>query len=270
MIATAEGKSITSGEVMAMVDSMGPQIQQFFSKDPREFVRQYALQQKLAGMAVNDKLDQQSPYKERLRYAQQSVLMQSLVERKMNETPITETDLQTQYDKVSPQSVQYLTKVLYVKFASDGKGRSEEDAKKKIDNLRKDAASGKDFVQLIQEHSEDPASKGKNGDYPPIKSSDSLPEPVKAAVLALKPGELTEPIRQANGFYLFRLEKVNTPPMESMKEQLTTQIRNERFNTWFQELRQSLEVKFENEGFFGPAPAAPPSLAAPKTRGAKP
>lgn len=253
VVARVDGQAITAGEVQAMVDALGPQIRQFYDRDPKEFVRQYALQAKLARLAEEQKLDQEAPYKQRLRYSRESVLMQSLMERRMNETPISEDEIQARYMQSGGGDPQYRTKVLYVAFSSDGGGsRTEAQAKAKAEELRAKAAAGADFVALVKEHSEDQASRDKNGDYPPMRQSDPLPEPVKKAVFSLKPGGVSEPIRQANGFYIFKLEGVDAKPLAEVREQIVNQIRQERFGAWFQGVRQNLDVKFENEELLKP------------------
>jgi peptidyl-prolyl cis-trans isomerase C len=253
VVARVDGQAITAGEVQAMVDALGPQIRQFYDRDPKEFVRQYALQAKLARLAEEQKLDQEAPYKQRLRYSRESVLMQSLMERRMNETPISEDEIQARYMQSGGGDPQYRTKVLYVAFSSDGSGsRTEAQAKAKAEELRARAAAGADFVALVKEHSEDQASRDKNGDYPPMRQSDPLPEPVKKAVFSLKPGGVSEPIRQANGFYIFKLEGVDAKPLAEVREQIVNQIRQERFGAWFQGVRQNLDVKFENEELLKP------------------
>jgi peptidyl-prolyl cis-trans isomerase C len=253
VIARVEGQTITYGEVQAMVEALGPQIQQFFAKDPKEFVRQYALQSKLARMAEEQKLDQESPYKQRLRYSRESVLMQSLMDRRMNETPIGEEEIEKRYAQAGGGDAQYRTKVLYVAFATEGgEGRSEAEAKKKAEELRARAVAGEDFTALVKEHSEDPQSRDKGGDYPPMRPTDPLPGPVREAIFVLKPGEVSVPIRQANGFYIFRLEGMDAKPLGEVRSQIVGQIRQERFGAWFQEVRKSLDVKFENEELLAP------------------
>lgn len=255
VLARVEGQPITAGEVQAMVDALGPQIKQFYAKDPKEFIRQYALQTKLAKLAEEQKLDQESPYKQRLRYSREAVLMQSLMDRRMNATPIGEDEIQARYAQSGGGDPTYRTKVLYVAFAADGKeGRTEAQAKAKADELRAKAAGGADFVALVKENSDDQPSRDKDGDYPPMRRADPLPEPVKTAIFALKPGELTPPIRQANGFYIFRLEGIDAKPLAEVREQIINQIRQQRFSEWFQQVRQNLDVKFENEETLAPKP----------------
>lgn len=255
VLARVEGQPITAGEVQAMVDALGPQIRQFYAKDPKEFIRQYALQTKLARLAEEEKLDRESPYKQRLRYSREAVLMQSLMDRRMNAAPVGEDEIQARYAQSGGGDPTYRTKVLYVSFAPDGKdGRTEAQAKAKAGELREKAAAGADFVALLKENSDDQPSREKNGDYPPMRRADPLPEPVKTAIFALKPGELTQPIRQSNGFYVFRLEGVDAKSLSEVRDQIVNQIRQDRFGAWFQEVRQNLDVKFENEELLAPKP----------------
>jgi parvulin-like peptidyl-prolyl isomerase len=123
--------------------------------------------------------------------------------------------------------------------------------------LRKQASEGADFAKIVAEHSDDAMTKSKGGDYPPIKPADAIPQPIKQAIFALQPGGYTEPIKQANGFYVFRLEKYDAQPVEAVREQIIGSIRQERFGKWFQDVRDSVDVKFENEEFFKPGSGAP-------------
>jgi peptidyl-prolyl cis-trans isomerase C len=252
VVAVIEGKKMTAEELTTFVNAMPGQMPSFFERDPKEFTRQLAMLMKLAKMAEAEKLEQQTPYKQRLDYARANVLMQSLVEYRTNKTEITESDVQAYYDKSKSSYAQAFTKVLYVSFGNDGKPRTEAEAKAKIEDLRKQAAEGADFGKLIAEHSEDAMTKSKGGDYPPIKPADAIPQPIKQAIFALQPGGYTEPIKQANGFYVFRLEKYDAQPIEAVREQIIGSIRQERFGKWFQEVRDSIDVKFENEEFFQP------------------
>lgn len=268
VVATINGRKITAGEVDNFVNALPGQLAQMAQRDKKEFVRQYALITTLAQQAEARKIDQETLFKGRLEYARLTLLMNMLMEREMNEKPISEEEIKAQYAKSAAAGTGVAnTKVLYVAFG-EGK-RTEAEAKTKIDGLRKQAVGGADFAKIVRENSDDKMSQQNDGNYPPIKKTDGLPEPIKNAIFALKPGEYTEPIRQANGFYIFKLEGLNAPPLEEARQQILNEIRQQRFNQWFQEARTKIDVKFDNEAFFAPAAGAPPagvppSLAAPK------
>jgi peptidyl-prolyl cis-trans isomerase C len=262
VVASINGKPVTAGDLRKFVNGLPPQLSGVMERDPKEFARQYALMQTLAKIAQDEKLDQQSPYAERLEYGRLNLLTQSLIERKLNAAPVSDQELKDYYEKNKSNYSTIYSKVLYLSFGPDGKPRTEADAKTKIDDLRTKAKTGGDFVALIKENSEDSISRDKDGEYPIIRRNDQIPDPVKNALFGTAVGEYTEPIKVANGFYLFRVEKKDAIPMAEVKDNMIGAIRQNAFNAWFQNVRQGIDVKFENEAFFSPS-AAPAGVAKP-------
>lgn len=261
VIATVGGTPVTAGELADFLDALPPQQMPAFERDRKEFLRQWALMKRLAALAEQEGLDKQKTNLNRLNYVRLQVLMSAMLEKKSNDSAIDDDVLRKIYDQRTQGSASALTKVLYIAF---GSARTETEAKGKIDALRKLAVDGADFVKLIEQHSEDAASKSKKGDYQPIKQSDPLPEAIKSAILALKPGEYSQPIRQAGGFYLFRLEKLDQRTFEEMKPELIAQQRQAAFGAWFNKVREGMDIQFTNNDFFTrPAPAAPAAAPPP-------
>ena len=77
---------------------------------------------------------------------------------------------------------------------------------------------GADFAKLAEQYSEDAASKAAGGDFGVIKASSDYPAELKSAVFALKPGEISEPIRQPTAFYIVRLEEKGPQPVDEIRE----------------------------------------------------
>jgi parvulin-like peptidyl-prolyl isomerase len=89
-----------------------------------------------------------------------------------------------------------------------------------------------------------------------LSRADNLPESIRSVVFALKAGDVTEPVRQPNGFYIFRAEEVSQRLLEQVREQLVKQMQSERLQEWLKATTKSLNIKFENEQFFSGTPAA--------------
>jgi parvulin-like peptidyl-prolyl isomerase len=136
---------------------------------------------------------------------------------------------------------------------------SESEAKAKAEKIYADLKAGADFVKLVKENSGDSTSAAKDGDFMPIRKSDQVPEEIKAAVFALKPGEFCPPIRQPNGFYVFRLQSLENQPFDKVREQLANELRSTRMSEWVQSTQKSTPVKIELEDAF--KPAQPPAAA---------
>ncbi len=267
------GMKLTASEVLRMVEAMGGPLPGFFQKDPKEFMRQLGLLARLAAMADEAKLPERTPHKERLAYARMNVLMQGLLDEKANASPPAD-ELEKYYKVRGRDFAEAHVKVLYVSFvagdqaaAGGKKALTEAEARAKIDNLRKQVIAGGDFVKIIQGNSDDAVSRQKDGDYPPMKVGDAIPENVKQAVFTLKPGAYSEVVRQPNGFYLFRLEKLGIPPLESVRDQVSRAVKDALFKGWLEQIRSEVngQVKFLNEDFFRVSPGGPqPVPGAPK------
>jgi len=270
IIASVEGKSLTYGEIATFMKGMNPQMQQNAMRNRKQFVEQYALMRKLSALAEQAKLGERSPYKEAIESYRMNLLMQAEINEYVDHILITAEDLQKYYADNKSHYDQVKLKVIYVPFSSAPaaaeakKHLTEMEAKAKAEQLVKEIKGGADFVKLVKENSEDSASKAKDGDMGTLTRADNLPESIRSVVFALKAGDVSDPVRQPNGFYIFRAEEVSQRPLEQVREQLVKQMQSERLQEWLKSATKSLNIKFENEQFFSgaaapPAPAAPPA-----------
>src|SRR5581483_6864979 len=138
---------------------------------------------------------------------------------------------------------------------------TEEEAKAKAEKLLADARGGADFVKLVKENSDDATSRDKDGDFAVFKGAerDKIPPVVANAVFSLKQGEVSEPVEQANGFYLFRADEVTYRSKQELRSEIIETLRQEHFKKWMQGVHDSIKVEFPNAAFLGAA--APPPVA---------
>ena len=262
VVMEANGKKYTAAEVDKLIALLPPQNQAQARVQPQQILSQLLILQKLAEEAVKDELDKRPPYKEQLELTRTQILAQAELTIHNNSIPVTAAD-QEQYYKDHPDKFQEAkVRVIYIAFnpapdktGPDGKKLLvEAEAKAKIEDLRKQIVGGADFGKLARENSDDKASAGKDGDFGTIKHNSPYPEPIKTAVFALKPGEMSQAIRQPNGFYLIRLEDLHTQTYEEVSAQLLTDMRQERFQEWLKALQGQYAVKVENPAYFAPKP----------------
>jgi peptidyl-prolyl cis-trans isomerase C len=267
VVAVVDGKKYTAGEVNKLVGDFPPQIQLAIKGDPKRTLGLLLMTRHLASEAQKAKLDQESPLKETLEYQRMNALAQAEINQvrnfQINPTP----DDGEQYYKKNPAKYQEAKiKVIYVAFtanpqpSSDPKAKktlTEAEAKTKIEGLRKKLLAGADFGQVAKENSDDKESASQDGDFPALKRTSPYPEPIKNAVFALKPGEISEPLRQPNGFYLIRLEQVKSQPYEEVRVEIYEEMKTKEFNEWMQALQKRYEVKVENPAYFAAKPALP-------------
>ncbi|MCX5752060.1 MAG: peptidyl-prolyl cis-trans isomerase [Candidatus Krumholzibacteria bacterium] len=86
----------------------------------------------------------------------------------------------------------------------------EEDIKARAEDIRADIAKGTlDFAEAAKEYSDDNTTADKGGDLGFFKKGDMAPE-FDAAAFALKPGQLSEPVRTPFGYHLIKVEERKT------------------------------------------------------------
>jgi len=271
VIATIGGKKLTYAEVQSYLRGLPQQMQQSAMRSRKQFIEQYALMLRLSDMAEKAKLDEKSPYKESLAFNRMNILTQAQISQIYDNFPVSLEDEQKYYEANKSRYDQVKLKVIYIAFsAMDNKGAtdekkhlSEEEAKAKAEHLVEEIRGGADFVKLVKENSEDASSKGKDGDFGTFARTDNLPESVHNVVFSLKAGEVSAPVRQANGFYIFRAEEVSQKPFDQVSSQITSELRNAHLKEFLDSITKSLNIKFENEEFFTegakPAATAPPA-----------
>jgi parvulin-like peptidyl-prolyl isomerase len=270
VIATVDGKKITYGEVETYVRTLPAELQQTAMLNRKQFIQQYGLMLRLNAMAEKANLDQKTPYKESIESARMQILTQAQISEQFNSFPITVEDEQKHYNENKSRYEQVKLKVIYISFSpksanapADGKKHlTEDEAKAKAEQLVKEIKGGADFVKLVSENSEDATSKAKGGDFGTFSRSDNLPDAIRSVVFALKAGEVSAPMRQPNGFYIFRAESLTQKPFSEVAGDIATELRNARLREWLESTTKSIDIKYDNEQFFS-APAAPSAAQTP-------
>lgn len=123
------------------------------------------------------------------------------------------------------------------------KGLKDENAKERIENLRKRTLSGESFGTLAKASSEDTnAEKEGLGDW--LSPGDMIPE-IDAVLFNLNAGEISQVIESPMGYHLFRIEEKKEQYKQGFEEardeiqgKLFYQKSQERFQEWMRELKR--------------------------------
>lgn len=258
VVATVNGEKLTASELKAMLRGASPQVQQNFRTNPQRFLTEHARMKLLVAEAEKEKLAEKSPCREQLDWVRSDVLMQALLNDYNRQNLVTPEEEEKYYETHRDRYTEAKVKVIYVAFAADpkagqGDGRkrlSEEEARAKMESLRKQIVEGADFVQLVKQHSEDATSAAKDGDLGVIRRADQVPDRIKDAIFSLKPGQVSEVVGQPNGFYLFRLEEMKTKTLDEVRQEVNREAQSAKFREWFDSIRKSIAITYENETYF--------------------
>jgi parvulin-like peptidyl-prolyl isomerase len=259
IVLESNGKKYTKAEVDKIIAGLPPQVQQT-ARMQAQILGQYFVYQRLAADAEKEGLDQLEPWKSAIDFQRVETLAKAELTNHSNTIQVTPEDEDAYYKKNPDKYRQAKVRVIYISFnpapnptgAAASKLPTEAEAKAKIEDLRKQILGGADFGKLAREDSDDTGSASKDGDFGVIKRSSNYPDAVKNAVFALKAGQVSEPVRQPNGFYLIRVDDFNMEPFNDVRSQIFQEIRQQRFDEWVKAIQAQFKVKVESPAYFTP------------------
>ncbi len=260
VVARINGEPITAAQLRAIMQTNPPEAQKNLLKDGKTFLDYVAFTQKLAALAEKAHLDQSSPIKETLEAQRMQTMAAAEFQAAQDAITVSGEEQKKFYQANKDRYTQAKVKLLYVSFhnnpppPTDPKAKkilSEPEAKAKVEKLLAQIRAGADFVKMVKENSEDP-SKAKDGDFgTPIRRAEKvLPDDVITAIYAMKPGQVSDPVRTPIGYYLFRLEELTTQPYEEVSSDIFMEIRQGRFSEFMNSTRKGVDVKIEKPEFF--------------------
>lgn len=240
VIATVDGKPFTQRDLQMLLVTMTKAQQDAVRNDPVTALQTQGWLKKLAGLAEKEGLDKEDPFRQRIEMNRLTILSEALVQRHEQNDSLSPEMLKGYYERMKDQFSTAKLKLIYLSFTN---ATEELQSKQKADELYGKLKAGADFVALVKEHSKDQATREKDGDYPPVKRSDDIPENVKQTIFGLKPGEISQPLRLPNGYYLFKLIGLEEQSYEQVKDKLYVDVKQLRSREWMQKMRTSVEVK---------------------------
>jgi hypothetical protein len=262
-----DGTKFTMGDFKQIYPILPPAQQQMALRDREAFLHQWELWRKVAKIAELSKLDQESPYKQQIEYARMNVLFPAQINAVMNQVPIEPGEIVKFYDANKRKYSQVKVKAIFIAFSdaasSTGdngkKALTEAEAKAEATRLLAAIKGGADFVKLAKENSQDETSRAKDGDFATLHYGDNIPNGFRAAVFALKQGEVSEPLKQPNGFYLLRAEEVAVRPLSEVRDEIRNELQLAHADEWMRKMDQETKVQLVNPAFGShpPAPAVP-------------
>jgi peptidyl-prolyl cis-trans isomerase C len=253
VIATFEdGGKFTMGDFKAFYAVMPAPNQQMAMRDRAEFIHQWAVLRKITKMGDEKKLGTQSPYKEAIEHARMQVMVQAMINEQLNSVVVEPGEIVKYYEANKKKYGQVKVKAIYVAYSEDastssaGKGKkplTEAEAKAKATRLAAQIKDGADFVKLVKENSDDETSRDKNGDFATLHFGDNIPDAFRTAIFNLKQGEVSDPLKQPNGYYLLRAEEVTYRALPEVRDDIYNELKNQRYADWFAKLNRETVVQ---------------------------
>ena len=170
---------------------------------------------------------------------------------------VTDDEARKYYDAhmtefTTPASV--MLREILVSVSTNGRGinvAADDAAKAKAEDIRKQIVAGEPFEKAASEMS-DSASKSNGGLIGPLNVSDLSPD-FRKIVEALKPGEMTQPIRTQRGYQILQLDSITPTKVldfdkarEQISERVFTDKRREEVEKYLVKLRSQAIIDWKN------------------------
>ncbi|MGO9228569.1 MAG: peptidylprolyl isomerase [Bryobacteraceae bacterium] len=258
-----DGTTFTMGDLKKIYPVLPATLQNAVKQDPVEFFHEYATMLRYEQIAVEKKLDERSPIKEALYFSRLVYMYQAVLQDVFSTTAVDPNEIINYYGKNKEGFKRVQVKAIYIPFtdspSAEDKSLTEAQAKAKADKLVAAIKKGADFVKLVRENSEDATSKAKDGDFGSFATTDPLPDAIRSAVFALEMGEVTAPVKQPHGFYIFKADIVTVRPLSEVRDQIFDLLKQQHAKEWVDQMNSQIKVEFPNPAF--PPKGAPTSPA---------
>jgi peptidyl-prolyl cis-trans isomerase C len=181
-------------------------------------------------------LDATDDYKNQLELARQAILIRQLFDNYRKTNPVTDADVQAEYDKfvAANSGKEYKARHILVE--------TEDQANKILADLKK----GAKFEDIAKKQSKDPGSGANGGDLDWAAPASFVPE-FSEAMIKLKKGETTPaPVKSQFGYHIIRVDDIRQaqlPKLEEVKPQVVQQLQQQRLQKYQEDLRAKAKVE---------------------------
>jgi peptidyl-prolyl cis-trans isomerase D len=112
------------------------------------------------------------------------------------------------------------------------------------------------FPALAKEKSQDPGSSETGGDLGYIAHDGSMEPPFEEAVFALKPGEISDPVRTRYGFHILQVIAIHKRALDEVRDEIAARLRRQALGQGFDEKVTKFSEMVYNEAPDSLQPAA--------------
>jgi len=256
VIMHVNGEAVTEDEFLAYVAGAGEQAQMVYQtpqgrrRIAEEYVKLKALQQEGQRLGLGDDPELRS----QLELVRAQLLASKALEK------IVKADLEQRIrgeyekEKAGAMGLRHIA-VSYQGSAippRQGEAPTEAQAAAKASAIAARIRGGADFAQVAARESDDQQSAPQGGSLGAV-TPDRLPPEVLSVVRALKPGEISNPVKTQLAIHIF---KVEVPTLEELRPLLTQKLQQKGVQDTVTKFQKSAKVELDPQ-FFPPVPVTP-------------
>jgi peptidyl-prolyl cis-trans isomerase C len=209
----------------------------------------------LSQEAQKRKLDETPSYKTQVQFQNINILASMAFEQINKETKPPEADLHKYYDDHKNDYEQVHARHILIRMQGSPlpvkpgqKDLTDAEALAKAQDLRKKIQEGGDFAAFAIQESDDTGSGSKGGDLGTFHHGQMVPS-FEQAAFALKPGELSEPVKTQFGYHLIKVEGKDVKSFEDAREEIAKQLQPQQTQKAIDTLKNGAAVVYDPDYF---------------------
>ncbi len=199
--------------------------------------------------AREEKLNENPEIKRKLLEAENLILAESYLQKRLSKISIKEEEMRNYYEKnkekySEPERVHLKHILIFVPEGADK--QTKEKALNRAKQIKAQLLKGVKFEELAKLHSDDTASREKGGDLGVLRKGETLPE-FEEKVFKLKVGEISDPISSPYGYHIVKVIKKLPPttlPYEKVKDEVREDLKREKERALLEKEIEELKQKF--------------------------
>jgi len=264
VIIAAGDLAIRQSEFEAALATLPAEYQQYAQgAGKRQFAEEYLRMKMLAADGMKAGLDKDPEVLRQLNLMRENLVANAQLQKIEKGITISDEDLKKKYEADKGQFEEVKARHILVAFEGSPAANPEkpkltdEQAKAKAEELRKQIVGGASFEEVAKKESDDAGSGANGGDLGAFGRGQMVPEFEKAA-FALKPGEISDVVKTQYGYHIIKVDSHGSTAFESVKPMLERNARQERLKTALESMKDKAKPTF-NDTYFAvqPPPAAP-------------
>ena len=272
IVIAAGDVAIRQSEFEQALKTLPEQYQQYaMGAGKRQFAEDYLRMKMLAAEGTKAGLDKSPDVIAQLNLMRENLVANAQLQKIEEGIKISDADLKKVYDANKANYEQVKARHILIAFkgspaAQAGKPElTEEQAKAKAEELRKQIVGGASFEELAKKESDDVGSGAQGGDLGEFGRGQMVPEFEKAAFEA-KAGDITPVVRTQFGYHIIKVETNGMTPFEQVKATLERTERQTRLQAELDKMKNAAKPTFNETYFVPPAPATPPPASQPSNQ----
>ena len=262
VVISAGTVSIRKSDFEAAIKTLPEQYQQFaMGPGKKQFAEDYLRMKLLATEGMKAGLGNSPEVNRQLELMRENLVATEQLKKIEAGITVSDADIKKAYEDRKSEFEQ--VKARHILIAPKGSpaaqpGRKEltdDEAKAKAEDIRKQLVAGAKFEDLAKKESDDVES-GKNGGDLGSFSRGMMVPAFETAAFAAKNGEIPPVVKTEFGYHIIQVQEHTFAPMGDQKANIEKEIKQKKLREAIDAIKDSAKPTFSESYFGAPAPAA--------------